>query len=168
MTDNLSFDLFILVLRIAFIFLLYFFIFMVVRTISRELNTAARRSRAEGPEQSYPAYGPGQVPAPETANSVGRLLVTDVGTATTVQPGVIFELAPVMPVGRKPGNAILLDDEFVSSEHALMALRDGHWWLSDVASTNGTYLNGLRIVSPTRVNWGDQVGIGGVKMRLEP
>jgi pSer/pThr/pTyr-binding forkhead associated (FHA) protein len=95
-------------------------------------------------------------------------VVTEAGNATTVRPGVVFELGPIMPIGRRPTNAIILDDEFVSSEHALLAWREGRWWLSDVASSNGTYLNRQRIAQPVLVNWGDQVGIGRVQFRLEP
>jgi pSer/pThr/pTyr-binding forkhead associated (FHA) protein len=61
-----------------------------------------------------------------------------------------------------------LNDDFVSTEHALLAYRDGFWWLSDVASTNGTFVNNQRVTRPTALQWGDLIGIGRVKMRLEP
>ena len=168
MTDNTAFDLVILVLRIALIFLLYFFIFLVVRTITREFNVSTRPRRVAGPaapgyepeDYRQPVAGPGEV--------TGRLVVTEAGNATTVGPGVVFQLGPITPLGRRANNAIILDDDFVSSEHALLAWRDGRWWLSDVASTNGTTLNGQTISRPTPVNWGDLVGVGRVRMRLEP
>ena len=166
-TDNLAFDLFILVLRIAFIFLLYFFLFLVVRTITRELNTPLRRSRPITPEMSYAPDNYGR-PEPPRNGPVGRLVVTEIGSATTVKPGVGFELGPIMPIGRGRNNAIILDDDFVSTEHALLSWRDGRWWLSDVASTNGTFLNGQQITTPVQVNWGDLLGIGRVRLRLEP
>lgn len=163
-----TFDIFILILRLAFIFLLYFFLFLVVRSITRELNVPFRRSRPVVSEAGYPpedVYRQGQG---RSSDPSGRLVVTEAGNASTVRPGVIFELGPIMPIGRRPTNAIILDDEFVSSEHALLAWREGRWWLSDVASSNGTYLNGQRIVQPVLVNWGDQIGIGRVQFRLEP
>lgn len=168
MTDNLAFDLFILVLRVSFIFLLYFFIFLVVRTIARELNTPVRRNRIATPEAVYPQEQ--YVGAGRRGGSagLGRLVVTEIGNATTVQPGVVYELGPIMPIGRQADNAIILDDNYVSSEHALLAWRDGRWWLSDVASTNGTFLNGQQVLQPAQVNQGDLIGIGGVRLRLEP
>ncbi len=167
MTDNTPFDLFILVLRIALVFLLYFFIFLVVRTITREFNTTARRSRVASPDQVYEPEDYRQ-PASVSGGVTGRLVVAEIGNATTVQPGLIFELGPIMPIGRRGNNAIILDDDFVSSEHALLAWRDNRWWLSDVASTNGTTLNGQPVTRPLPVNWGDLIGVGRVRLRLEP
>lgn len=163
-----TFDIFILILRLAFIFLLYFFLFLVVRSITRELNVPFRRSRPVVSDGGYPPEDAYRQSQGRSSDPSGRLVVTEAGNATTVRPGVIFELGPIMPIGRRPTNAIILDDEFVSSEHALLAWREGRWWLSDVASSNGTYLNGQRIVQPVLVNWGDQVGIGRVQFRLEP
>ncbi len=166
MTDVTVFDIVILVLRVSLIFVLYFFLFLVVRVITRELNSPLRRSRAAVPDQSY---APDDFrPGPGLGGVSGRLVVTNAGSARTVQPGVVFELGPIMPIGRRATNAIILDDDFVSTEHALLAWREGYWWLSDVASSNGTYLNGQRITQPTQLNYGDQVGIGQVRMRLEP
>ncbi|HEX2913231.1 MAG TPA: FHA domain-containing protein [Chloroflexia bacterium] len=168
MADNNSFDLFILILRIALVFLLYFFLYMVVRTISRELNASRyRRMPSPMPEQVYPPETYDRVPA-NRSDAYGQVVVTEAGSATTVRPGMVFALGPISPIGRRSNNAIVLDDEFVSSEHSLLAWRDGRWWLSDVASTNGTFLNGQRVTRPVEVNWGDQIGIGGVRLRLEP
>jgi pSer/pThr/pTyr-binding forkhead associated (FHA) protein len=163
--DATVFDIFILVLRILLIVLLYLFLFMVVRVIVRELNFASRRARASSqqpvnyvPEEAYysGAVGPG-----------GRLVVTEIGNATTVRPGAIFELGPVTPIGRRADNVIILNDDFVSSEHSLVAYRDGQWWLSDIASTNGTFLNGEKLNQPRVLRIGDVVGVGRVKLRLE-
>ena len=60
---------------------------------------------------------------------------------------------------RLEGNALLLDDDYVSSEHALLAWREGRWWLSDVASTNGTFLNGQPVTRAV-LREGDVLGIG--------
>lgn len=169
MTDTIGFDLFILVLRIAFIFLLYFFIFLVVRTVTRELNRPSRRPnyiQEAYPAESFAARPPAS--SGQVGDATGRLVVTEVGNATSVRAGEIFQLGPIMPIGRLPGNALILDDDYVSSEHALLAWREGRWWLSDVASTNGTFLNGQQVTRPVQVNWGDLIGVGGVRLRLEP
>ena len=146
-----------------------------MRVIARELSAANRSRPVAAPPQSqlYPDEGltgiqarPGHGVRPE--RGLGRVVVTEVGNATTVQPGMVFELGPVTPIGRKPTNAIRLDDDFVSGEHALLAWREGRWYLSDVASTNGTYLNGEQVLQPRPLNWGDLIGIGRVRFRLEP
>ncbi len=167
-----SFDFFILILRIVFIFLIYFFLFLVVRVVARELNSSNRGRRVSAPPapQLYPEEGmTGMHTAIAQPGAVsGRLVTAEVGNATTVQPGAIFELGPVTPIGRQASNAIRLDDDFVSGEHALLAWRGGRWFISDVASTNGTFVNGEQITQPRVLNWGDLVGIGRVKFRLEP
>ncbi len=170
MTDTIGFDLFILVLRIAFIFLLYFFIFLVVRTITRELSRPSRRPNYVQENYQAENFNPPPVSGPvgQAGGPTGRLVVTDAGNATLVRSGEIFQPGPIMPIGRLPGNALVLDDDYVSSEHALLAWREGRWWLSDVASTNGTFLNGQQVTRPVQVNWGDVIGVGGVRLRLEP
>jgi pSer/pThr/pTyr-binding forkhead associated (FHA) protein len=163
-----AFDIFMLILRITLIFLLYFFVFLTVRAIGRELSRPVSRASTVGPEPGYPPEDSISPAAGRSGGPAGRLVVTSAGNASTVRPGNIFELGPVMPIGRRQDNAIVLDDDFVSSEHALLSWREGRWWLSDAASSNGTFLNGQRISQPSLVNWGDQIGIGGVQFRLEP
>lgn len=87
----------------------------------------------------------------------GKLLVT----------GETHPLAPVTTIGRSPGNAVPIADSFASSEHALITLRSGQWWVEDRRSRNGTLLNDLPVTQPTVVTHGDIIGIGAVKLRLE-
>jgi pSer/pThr/pTyr-binding forkhead associated (FHA) protein len=46
-------------------------------------------------------------------------------------------------------------------------LRDGQWWLEDLGSRNGTFVNNRRVAEPTTVQAGDLLGIGRVLLRLE-
>lgn len=162
-----AFEIIILLLRIAFIFVLYFFVFLVVRAIYQELNAPVRRARpatnqADFVEQSLPdntRSGP---------TSAGKVVVLDAGSARTVTRGLVFELTPVTSIGRRSTSTIVLDDTFVSNEHCLLSWRDGHWFLSDAGSSNGTFLNGQPVQHPLQLNWGDTIGVGGVRLRLEP
>jgi adenylate cyclase len=64
-------------------------------------------------------------------------------------------------LGRAPGNQILLEDANVSRRHALVHCQNGkEHWLVDLGSSNGTYLNGRRVVKPTRLKSQDCVRIG--------
>lgn len=76
-------------------------------------------------------------------------------------------LLPVTSIGRSPTNTIAIDDSFASSEHALIAMRDGQWWLEDRQSRNGTLLNELPIEEATIMADGDVVGIGNFRLRLD-
>ena len=144
--QTLPFEIFVLGLRIAFIVLLYLFLFMVMRVVVRDLRQTA----------------PADVPQPRSR--YGKLVVVEPGRSR-LTPGTIYTLQAVTSMGRKPSNTIVLEDDFVSSEHSLIAWRDGRPWLEDVASTNGTFLNGTEVTRPVAVSEGDIIGVGGVRFK---
>jgi len=84
----------------------------------------------------------------------------------TIAAGTIFPLQPVTSIGRSPDNTVLIPDIYVSAQHALLAWREGQWWLEDRGSKNGTLLNGVRISGPTVVSTGDIIGVGQVRLKL--
>jgi pSer/pThr/pTyr-binding forkhead associated (FHA) protein len=55
---------------------------------------------------------------------------------------------------------LVISDEFASSRHARFQLAHGLWYVEDLGSTNGTWLNGRRIHSPQRLKKGDKIRIG--------
>lgn len=144
--ENLPFDIFILGLRIAFIVLLYLFLFQVMRVIMRDLRQVVPVDAAQ-PKSRY-----------------GKLVVVDPGRSR-LNPGTTYTLQAVTSLGRKPTNTITLDDDFVSTEHSLISWRDGRAWLEDVASTNGTYYNETEVNRPVALSDGDIIGIGGVRLK---
>ncbi len=81
--------------------------------------------------------------------------------------GEIHPLLRLTSLGRAPTNTIQIHEPFASSEHALIALRNGQWWLEDRRSRNGTMLNDVQIDHPVVITDGDVVGIGSVKYRVE-
>jgi pSer/pThr/pTyr-binding forkhead associated (FHA) protein len=77
-------------------------------------------------------------------------------------------------VGRDPNNAIPMQGEasaVVSSRHARLIREDGHWWVEDIGSRNGTFVNGRRLASGAkeRLKVGDEIGFGatGPKLKVE-
>lgn len=147
MLNDLPFEWFVLLLRITFIFLLYFFIFQVMRVLSRELRTAAEET---GPEPVS-----------------GTLLVEESGNSM-VRRGDAFILEPVTIVGRGRSATIRIDSAFVSNEHAQLSWNDGRWWATDLHSTNGTQVNSKPIFEPVRLNVGDRIQVGEVVFQLVP
>jgi len=81
--------------------------------------------------------------------------------------GTRFPLLPVTSLGRAPTNTIVLAEPFCSQQHALVAQRDGQWWLEDLRSSNGTMLNGAPVIEPVVLSSGDVIGIGRVHLKLE-
>ena len=95
-----------------------------------------------------------EVPAPQ-AGRVGDALVLTLGTATT------FTVAKTSAtLGRGQENSIRLDDLSVSRRHARIAYRQGGYWLSDLGSMGGTWVNGTRLNAPRRIAAGEVIDIG--------
>jgi hypothetical protein len=142
----LDLDLWLFLLRLALVGLLYLFLFQVVRALRRDLWRAA--------EQPLPAAPP-----------IARLAVIEAGEADLVT-GQFVNLQPSTTVGRGPHNTISLEDSFVSASHARVSLRGKRWYIEDIGSTNGTFVNHRQIQGPTPVEYGDLVEIGRVKFKL--
>ncbi len=67
-------------------------------------------------------------------------------------------------IGRAPGNDIPLDDSTVSTLHTRLIYRQNQWWAEDLASTNGTFLNGDAITTTTVLTTGDLLGCGEISL----
>lgn len=74
---------------------------------------------------------------------------------------------PVIIMGREQGCDFRLDDQAVSSQHARLSFRQQQWWLEDMASTNGTFLNGEEVTAPVVITDGDEVRLGHKGVRIE-
>jgi pSer/pThr/pTyr-binding forkhead associated (FHA) protein len=76
-------------------------------------------------------------------------------------------LEPLTTIGRGPGNTIQLADRGVSAQHARLVHRADRWWLEDLGSTNGTWLNGRRVERPLPVQAGDVLQVARTVLRVE-
>lgn len=132
------------VLRLAFLAAIYLFLLYVVRALRRDLRRSVQQ--ADRP--------------------LGRLVVL-ASTAGTPVVGVEFPLGAANTIGRDINNSVVLDEEFVSGRHAALTYRGRAWYVEDFGSTNGVVLNGVRIEGAAPLGWGDELQIGGVRMRLE-
>ncbi|WFE30206.1 FHA domain-containing protein [Solwaraspora sp. WMMD791] len=81
-------------------------------------------------------------------------------------PGASYRLsAGNRVIGRDTGLDITIDDVKVSRCHATIEVGGGRTVLTDQASTNGTWVNELRIAQPTELRDGDRIRIGGIELR---
>jgi predicted component of type VI protein secretion system len=89
---------------------------------------------------------------------VARTLIRDLRQAA---------LDPITSLGRDVNNAIVVDDQFASAQHAVLTFRGRTWYVEDLKSTNGTFVNGSQVEGVSPLGYGDEVQVGQVRMRLE-
>jgi pSer/pThr/pTyr-binding forkhead associated (FHA) protein len=137
------------VLKVVFLALLYFFIYRAIRSVVVDLRPAGRvqAGREKGPTKPK-AKGGGK--APRTV-----VVVDDRGSKLES-----VRLDGTLQVGRADACQLRLSDTYASSFHARIYNSDGTWFIEDLGSTNGTYLNQRRITAPAEVRAGDKVRIG--------
>ena len=151
-----------LVLKLAFLVLLYLFIWRIVRSASRDLRLP-QESMILAPQQAAAA---GLVPQP-AARELGRLVVL---TSPALGDGEAFSLdSHPLTIGRATNNDVPLpEDEYASGRHARFEPRRDGIWVEDIGSTNGTFVNGIRLTRERKLTPGDVVRIGETDLRFEP
>ena len=90
-----------------------------------------------------------------------KLTVTEEGEADRV-----IKLDDLLTIGRSTASQLVIDDHDASRNHAEIRLVGNHYRLSDLGSSNGTWLNGRRLTVPKDLEDGDQIKIGGVSLRF--
>ncbi|NJL56591.1 FHA domain-containing protein [bacterium] len=97
----------------------------------------------------------------------GRLISLQEIDGVLLADGELFPLLPVTRLGRSASNNVVINDSYASSDHAVLTLRDGQWWLEDRQSRNGTTLNDVLVTQPVIMTDGDVIGIGRKRYRLD-
>jgi adenylate cyclase len=82
-------------------------------------------------------------------------------------PEVIHELQALNTIGRHPGQNIQVLDRIVSKEHAIITFSDGFYWIQDIGSRNGTFVNELVIPGRQKLNEGDVIRLGETTMTFK-
>ncbi|MBA3244019.1 MAG: FHA domain-containing protein [Actinobacteria bacterium] len=159
-----------LILKIAFIVLLYLFIWRIVRSASRDFRTGgggAQESMIIAPGRSGESQAASVGPAPQTRGRTRARLVVLESPALARGEEIPVDAAPVS-IGRGGQNDIPLDgDEFSSARHARFETRRDGLWVEDTGSTNGTFVNGARVTTPRRLGRGDVVRVGQTDFRVD-
>src|SRR5215468_5277491 len=152
-----------LVLKIAFLVLLYLFVVRVIRSAGREERKAPSQDSMILTPQAAAAAGL------RRGTPVRRAVLLVVQRSPSLSEGDEFPLnsAPVT-VGRGGQNDLVLSgDEFASARHARIEARVDGVWVQDLDSTNGTYVNGSRVAGAQRLGSGDVLRVGETDLVLE-
>ena len=80
--------------------------------------------------------------------------------------GSVIPMATAITLGRKENNTVVLNDRFVSSYHAKIYIKNREYYLEDLQSTNGTYLNENKIEGNIRLNVYDIIRFGSTAFKV--
>ncbi len=136
-----------LVLQLGFSALLFFILARFASALLRDLQSAEQAQLA-------------------SRTGIGRLSVLE-SPDDEPPAGSTISLGPINSIGRNVNNTIYVEDDFVSTNHAMLTFRGRSWFIEDQGSTNGTYVNGHRIERPVALSFGDEITVGRVRMRLD-
>ena len=125
-----------LILRILMAAVLYAFLGWVIYTLWSDLRQQERMAH----------------------NNIPALALT--GTGQFIESFTFTQ--SVVTVGRSPFNDLPIDNPTVSNYHARLHYHANQWWLDDLSSTNGTFLNGDRVTTSTVLTTGDVIEFGEV------
>ena len=172
-------ELTLLVLQLAFLLLLWGFVFFVIYSLRSDLF--GQRARRMVPPAPLPAAAPASAPAPRpsagaepatepvaradpaaTATTPRRLVIT-----SGPREGVEIDLpSEQLTIGRSSESGLVIRDDYTSTHHARLMLWGDNWVIQDLDSTNGTFLDGTRVTLPTAVTPGTPVTIGTTTFEL--
>jgi pSer/pThr/pTyr-binding forkhead associated (FHA) protein len=136
-----------LLLQLGFVALLYLVLLRFAGSMLKDLRSAEEAQLA-------------------SRSGIGRLQVLE-SPEDEPPSGSTIALGPINSIGRNVNNTIFVEDDFVSSNHAMLTFRGRSWFIEDQGSTNGTYVNGHRIDRPVALSFGDELTVGRVRMRLD-
>lgn len=170
-------ELTLLVLRIGFLILMWAFVFAIVYALRSDLfGTKVRRLPAAGSASASAAAAfatpsaasaasaapTSPVAAPDPSAPARRLVIT-----SGAKEGLELPLdGDQLTIGRSADSGLIIRDDYTSTNHARLTLRDGVWTIDDLGSTNGTFVKGKKITKPTPVPLGTPVSIGTTTFEL--
>ena len=149
-----------LILKIAFLVLLYGFIVLVVRSATRGMEQA--------PPQESIVLGAAEASRLRAEHGLApaRLLVLK---SPELAEGRTLEVAVPTVIGRDGESGIPLGrDDFASGQHARIEPRPDGVWLDDLGSTNGTYVNGKKLRRARLVRVGEIIRVGETELQVQP
>jgi FHA domain len=158
-------ELVITVARFGFLILLWIFVFTVVGVIRRDLFAGARSSRLIAAPRGVGAVSGYTRPAKVKRGRAAHQLVVTAGQLAGTR--ITLGEAPIT-IGRAEDSTLVINDDYASARHARLVPRGGQWFLEDLGSTNGTYLDRAKVTGPTPVPLGVPIRIGRTSVELRP
>jgi hypothetical protein len=145
--------------RGGFLALLWLFVLLALQVVRSDLYTAS------GLKGAVPGRSGGKAPRARGAGrgKVARQLLVTQGPLTGSR--ITLDSRPIL-IGRADDSTLKLDDDYASTRHARISQQGDEWYVEDLGSTNGTYLERNKVTGPTRVPLGTPVRIGKTVIEL--
>ncbi|WP_417555806.1 FHA domain-containing protein [Microbacterium sp.] len=160
-------ELLLLILRIVFLVMLWFFVFAVVYSLRADLFGVRVRKMPAGEAAASAPAPVHQAPRPSGgshAKAASHLVITS-GPKEGLD--VPLGAADSLSIGRSSESGLVIRDDYTSSHHARLTRRGDIWTLQDLGSTNGTFLNGQKLSDkPMQVQIGDAIKVGATTFEL--
>jgi hypothetical protein len=145
-------------LKFGFLAVLYLFLLWVARSALKDL----RRTVSPAPDATGFHHAPAFSDSPRGSEA---WLVAERGGG--LQVGERFDLIGGLSIGRSGEADVRIDDRYASGLHARIFSREGHTYVEDMKSTNGTILNEATLNGEAELIDGDVVRIGDTEFRYE-
>lgn len=141
-----------MVLRYLFLTLMFIFLISLVRWMVKDLRTSGGLAGGRKPALALSHPSNGRV--------TGSTVVVLKTSSPLLSCGDTFALGDGVVIGRGGNCDIVVGDSFASARHARIFLHRGQYWLEDLGSKNGTYLNGVKVDVPAVLADGDRIEVG--------
>lgn len=155
-------ELTLLLIKLAFLAVLWLFIIMAVGVIRTDLfgpATSKKRGSARGRENGRPRPARS---ARRRRNEPRSLVVVKGSLAGT---SIDLTSQPII-IGRAKDSTLVINDDYASGRHARLFPENGRWIVEDLGSTNGTYVGQTRLTRPQPVSIGQPIRIGKTVLEL--
>jgi pSer/pThr/pTyr-binding forkhead associated (FHA) protein len=151
-------------IKLGFLALLWMFVLAVLSVIRSDLFGAKVDSRAPAPVMAQGGRTPKPL-KPNNKKKKGQPGSVTIADGPQAGVGATLSAEPVV-IGRGSDCQIRLDDDYSSTRHARLFQSEGEWWVEDLGSTNGTYLDGQRVTRPVPAEIGGSIRIGRTTLNI--
>lgn len=159
MTSDLAFNVF----RLGYLLLLWVMVFGAVAVLKRDIFGTVVTPRGKGRKSADKRRRQSRRNRASDAQDAPQSLLITGGPLV----GMILPLSnSPITIGRSPSSSLVLEDEYASSRHARLSPGNDGWWIEDLGSRNGTFVDDERLGEPRPLPLGTTVRIGQTTLEL--
>jgi hypothetical protein len=147
------------VTRFGFLVLLWLFVYAIIRAMRNDLSAAS--------SGRLPLGGGRADRKSRTSRSRGTAKYLVVTAGALANTRITLGAQPVL-IGRADDSTLVLTDDYASERHARISPRGDDWYVEDLGSTNGTYLDRSKVTTAVRAPINTPIRVGKTVIELRP